>query len=256
MNQPAAISPNGQFLAMVAIRGSQTQLWVRRLDSRDAQPLAGTEGAANPFWSPDSRYIGFFGGGKLKKADVSGGVVNDICPAGSYNMGGTWSTQGVILFSVLPGKLLRVADTGGTPEPVEAIDLAKDAFGQLWPSFLPDGKHFLYVEWRYHGPGVTDNAVWIGSLDGEKPRRLPLTFTNAEFSNGYLLFNREGELLAQRFDLDNLELKGRAHPVAHNVQYDTFFDDAAFTVSRNGILVFAPTGTGVNSELTWLDRDG
>jgi hypothetical protein len=254
--QPAAISPNGQFLAMVAIRGGHTQLWVRRLDSRDAQPLAGTEDAANPFWSPDSRYIGFFGGRKLKKVDVSGGAISDLCPAGLFNMGGAWSSQGVILFSVFPGKLQRVAEGGGTPESVGSTELAKDALGQLWPSFLPDGKHFLYVEWRYHGPGVTDNAVWIGSLDGEKARRLPLTSTNAEYSGGYLLFSREGDLFAQPFDLDNLELRGRAHPVAHNVQYHTWFDNAAFTVSRNGILVFAPTGTGVNSELTWVDREG
>jgi serine/threonine protein kinase len=256
ITQPAAISPNGEFLAMVAIRSSQTQLWVRRLDSQDAQPVAGTEDAASPFWSPDSRYIGFFADHKLKKVDVSGGVVSNICSAGIFNMGGTWSPQGVILFSIFPGKLQRVADSGGTPEPVGGTDLPKDAFGQLWPSFLPDGKHFLYVEWRYHGPGAKDNVVWIGSLDGEKPRRLPLTFTNAEYSAGYLLFNRDKDLLAQRFDLKYLELRGRAHPVAQNVQYDTFFDNVAFTVSRNGILVFAPMGTGVNTELTWVDRAG
>jgi hypothetical protein len=256
LTQPAAISPNGQFLAMVAIRGSQTQLWVRRLDSRDAQPLAGTEGAANPFWSPDSRYIGFFADRKMKRVDVSGGAVSDVCPAGRFNLGGTWSSQGVILFSVFPGKLQRVAEGGGTPEPAGSTELAKDALGQLWPSFLPDGKHFLYVEWRYHGPGETDNAVRIGSLDSDKPWRLPLTSTNAEYSGGYLLFNRGGDLLAQPFDLQHLELLGSARAVAHNVQYDTFFDHAAFTASRNGIVVFAPTGTGVNSELTWVDREG
>lgn len=256
MTQPAAISPNGEFLAMVAIRSSHTQLWVRRLDSLGAQPLAGTEDATNPFWSPDSRYIGFFADGKLKKVDVSGGVVSNVCPAGLFNMGGAWSAQGVILFSVLPGKLQRVADGGGAPEPIPGIELAKAAFGPLWPSFLPDGKHFLYVEWRYPSPGVKDNVLWIGSLDGEKPRRLPIAFTNAEYSGGYLLFNRDGDLLAQPFELKQLELRGRPQPVAHNVQYDTFFDNAAFTVSRDGILVFAPAGTGVNSELTWMDRAG
>jgi len=256
ITQPAAISPNGEFLAMVVIRSSDTQLWVRRLDSRDAQPLAGTEGAMNPFWSPDSRYIGFFADGKLKKVDVSGGVISSICPTGLFNIGGAWSSQGIILFSVFPGKLQRVAESGGRPEPVAGIELPKDAFGAFWPSFLPDGKHFLYVEWRYPSPGVKDNVVWIGSLDGEKPRRLSLTSTNAEYSAGHLLFNREGDLVAQPFDLEHLELRGSAHVVAHNVQYDTFLDNAAFTVSRDGILVFAPVGTGVNSELTWIDRAG
>jgi hypothetical protein len=126
----------------------------------------------NPFWSPDSRYIGFFADGKLKKVDVSGGVISSICPTGLFNIGGAWSSQGIILFSVFPGKLQRVAESGGRPEPVAGIELPKDAFGAFWPSFLPDGKHFLYVEWRYPSPGVKDNVVWIGSLDGEKPRRL------------------------------------------------------------------------------------
>jgi eukaryotic-like serine/threonine-protein kinase len=256
LTQPAAISPNGQFLAMVAIRSSHTQLWLRRLDSGDAEPLAGTEGAMNPFWSPDSRYIGFFADAKLKKLDVSGGVISNVSPAGIWNMGGTWSSQGVILFSVLPGKLERVADIGGTPEPVAGINVAKDAWGPFWPVFLPDGKHFLYLEWRLHSPGVEDNVLWIGSLNGEKPRHLPLTFTNAEYSGGNLLFHRDGDLLAQPFDLTHLELRGSARTVAHNVQYDTFFDNAAFTISQTGILVFAPRGTGVNSELTWLDRAG
>ena len=102
---------------MVAIRSNHTQLWVRRLDSLDAQPLAGTEGAANPFWSPDSRYIGFFADSKLKKVDVSGGIVSDLCHTGRFNMGGAWSSQGVILFSVFPDKLRRVAETTADGDP-------------------------------------------------------------------------------------------------------------------------------------------
>jgi len=256
LTQPAAISPNGVFLALIAMRSGQTQLWVRRLDSPEAQPLAGTEGAANPFWSPDSRHLGFFANGKLKKVDVSGGAVSNICPTGFASMGGTWSSRGVILFSAFADRLKRVSDTGSTPELVSGLAPSSDTLGQYWPSFLPDGIHFLYLEWRYHSPDNPDNVVWLGSLDGEKPQRLPLTSTNVEYSACYLLFGRDGDLLAQRFDLEHLELRGPAQPVARSMQYDSFFDNAAFTVSNNGILVFGAAGTGVNSELTWMDRTG
>jgi dipeptidyl aminopeptidase/acylaminoacyl peptidase len=98
--------------------------------------------------------------------------------------------------------------------------------------------------------------VYVGSLDGQKSARLPLSFTNAQYSSGYLLFGREGDLFAQPFDVAHFQLKGTAKPVARNVQYDTFFNDLSFTVSNNGLLVYGAVGTGVNSELTWMDRGG
>jgi eukaryotic-like serine/threonine-protein kinase len=255
MTQPAAISPDGKFLALIAMRNGQTQLWLGRIDSSDAQPIAGSEDAANPFWSPNSRYIGFFAGGKLKKVDVAGGGVSDLC-AGAFSMGGAWSKRGVILFSSVAGTLKRVSDGGGAPEPISHVPLSSDALGQFWPVFLPDGNHFIYLEWRYSSPTGQENTVWIGSLDGEKPMQLPISFTNVQYSSGYLLFSREGDLFAQEFDAARLQLRGTAHPIARNIQYDTFFDDASFTVSNNGILVYGRAGTGVNSELTWMDRHG
>ena len=254
--QAAAISPDGKFLALIAMRNGHTQLWMRPLDAPDAQPIAGSEDAGNPFWSPDSRFIGFFTSGKLKKVDISGGKVSDICPAGAFNMGGTWSSQGVIVFSAVAGVLKRVPDGGGTAEPISGINLSSDALGQSWPVFLPDGKHILYLDWRYPSGDAHANGVWIGSLDGEKARRLPLDATNVQYTDGYLLYSRDSDLLAQKFDLSRLELTGPELPVARNIQYDTFFEDAAFTASANGILVYAASGTGVNSELTWMDRSG
>jgi Tol biopolymer transport system component/predicted Ser/Thr protein kinase len=254
--QPAAISPNGKFLALIAMRNAQTQLWLARTDSAEAQPIAGSEDAANPFWSPDSRYIGFFAGGKLKKVDVAGGIISDLCTAGLFTFGGAWSSRGVILFAPIGGTLKRVSDAGGTPEAVSGVPLSGDAVGEEWPVFFPDGNHFFYLEWGYPSPGGHENAVFVGSLDGEKTRRLPLPSTNVQYSSGYLLFSREGDLFAQEFDTDRIQLKGVARPIARNVQYDTFFDDASFTVSNNGILVYGPAGTGINSELTWMDRNG
>ena len=255
MTQPAAISPDGKFLAVIAMRNGHTQLWLARHDA-DEVPIAGTEDAVNPFWSPDSRYVGFFAGAKLKKVDVAGGSVSDICTAGYFSMGASWSSRGVILFSVFARGLQQVSDGGGAPEPVTGLSLPADAVGQYWPAFLPDGKHFLYLEWRYPRPTSHENAIWTGSLDGEKAQRLALTATNVQYASGYLLFNREGDLFAQRFDAARLQLKGSARPVARNIQFDTFFEEASFTASNNGILICAPAGTGINSELTWMDRNG
>jgi eukaryotic-like serine/threonine-protein kinase len=254
--QTAAISPDGKFLALIAMRNGHTQLWMRPLDASDAQPIAGSEDADNPFWSPDSRFIGFFTWGKLKKVDISGGKISDICPAGVFSMEGAWSSQGVIVFSAVAGVLKRVPEGGGTPEPISGISLSSDALGQSWPVFLPDGKHILYLDWRYPSGDAHANGVWIGSLDGEKARRLPLDATNVQYSDGYLLYSRDSDLFAQKFDLSRLELSGPELPVARNIQYDTFFEGAAFTASANGILVYAASGTGVNSELTWMDRSG
>ena len=256
ITQPAAISPNGKFVVVVAMRDGHKQLWLRRLDVSEAQPIAGAEDAANPFWSPDSRYVAFYVAGKLKKLDVSGGAVTDICQAGSFGMGGAWSSQGVILMATFGSGVKRVSENGGTPEAIPGSELSTDAVGQLWPSFLPDGKHFLYLEWRYPTRTSHDDSVWIGSLDGEKARKLPITSSNARYSSGYLLFSRDGDLVAQEFDLSNLQLNGTAKPVAHDVQYDTFFHDAMFSVSENGTLIYGNAGVGVNTVLTWFDRTG
>jgi Tol biopolymer transport system component len=256
LTQPAAISPDGTFLAIVAMHNGRTQLWLRRLDASEAQPITGTEDASNPFWSPDGRAVGFFTPGKLKRVDVSGGRVSDICPGGFFGMGGAWSSRGVIVFGSFADTLKRVSAAGGTPEPISGLSLSSDALGQYWPIFLPDGKHFLYLEWRFASPESHENVVWIGSLDGEKARRLPLASTNVQYSAGFLLFSRDGDLFAQKFDPSRLELGGPLLPVARNVQYDTFLHDASFTASMNRVLVYASAGTGVDSELTWMDRNG
>jgi serine/threonine protein kinase len=256
ITQPAAISPDGKFLAIIAMRNGHTQLWLRRLDQSDAQPIAGSEDASNPFWSPDSRNIAFFVPGKLKKVNVSGGSVSDICPAGAFGIGGAWSPRGVIVFSNFGDALRIVSDAGGTPESVPGDEFPSDSLSQMWPAFLPDGKHFLFLQWKYPSFGTPDDNVWIGSIDGEKPKQLPLASTNAQYSEGYLLFSRDGDLVAQKFDLARLELVGTVLPVVRQIQYHTFLHNGAFTASTNGILVYGTAGTGVNSQMTWLDRNG
>ena len=256
LNQPGTISPDGRFIALVARRDGHSQLWLRRVDKGDAQPIAGSDELTYPFWSPDSRYIGFFAGEKLKKVDVSGGAVTDICPAGSLSFGASWSPRGVIVFSTLGDVLKQVPENGGTPERIPGVPLAGDAIGHHWPVFLPDGIHFVYLEWRYATPETHQNTVWVGSLNGDKARRLPLDSTNVQYASGYLLFSRDGDLFAQKFDPQRMELSGLALPLARNIQYDRFVQAGAFSVSDNGVLVYTPAGTGTNSELTWVDRSG
>jgi eukaryotic-like serine/threonine-protein kinase len=256
LTQPAAISPDGKFLAVISMRDGRQQLWLRRMDNLDAQPISGSEEANNPFWSPDSRSVGFFTNDRLKKFDVSGGLVTDICHVGSYGMGGSWSSRGVIVFSNFGGMLRKVSENGGSPEAIPGVSVPPDTIGQYWPAFLPDGNHFIYMNWSYSNSKGDNNTLWMSSLDGETPRRIPLTATNVLYANGYVLFSRDGDLLAQKFDLNRYELIGPALPLARHVQYDAFFNYAAFTASSNGILVYGTAGTGANSELTWIDRNG
>ena len=256
ITQPAAISPDGRFLAEVAMRNGHTQLWLRRLDGADAQPIAGSEDAMNPFWSPDSRYVAFFVPGKLKKVDVSGGSVTDICPSGRFGMGGAWSSRGVVIFATFGEALKKVPEAGGVAESISGTELSDGAVGQMWPAFLPDGTHFLYLNWRYPTNDGKQNVVWVGSLDGEKARPLPLTTSNARYSNGHLLFSHNGDLVAQKFDIARLALSGPVVPIARNIEFDTFFHDGMFTVSDTGVLVYGTAGVGVDSQLTWVDRAG
>jgi eukaryotic-like serine/threonine-protein kinase len=192
-----SISPDGHWLAFTAAVGGKEQLWVRPLDALTAQALPGTEGATFPFWSPDSRFIGFFAGGKLKKIETSGGLVQTVCDAGA-GAGGTWNREGVIVFAVQSFGLFQVSATRGDVTPVTTIDFAGQEGPHHSPSFLPDGRHFLYYihSWRKETRGI-----YLGSLDQPMKQRLLGAESNAVYAQpDFLIFAREGALLAQPFD--------------------------------------------------------
>jgi len=248
-----SISPDGRRLAFVAAAASgQPQLWVRPLDSLTAQPLAGTEGAIYPFWSPDSRYIGFFADGKLKKIDPSGGPAQSVCDA-PEGRGGTWSSDGVIAFApgVFTG-IYRVPAIGGTP--AQLTTPATPGTSDRFPSFLPDGKHVLYLSLA--GSGKKD-VVNVVSLDSKQAVRVGEISSNVVYDpSGFLLYQRDGNLVAQHFDTGNFALGGDAFPVVEQIQLATDRGNAFFSVSPGGMLVYQAGGLGNKAQLTWFDRDG
>jgi serine/threonine protein kinase/WD40 repeat protein len=246
------ISPDGASIAFIAEGEGKHLLWVRPLQSGVAQPLAGTEGAYYPFWSADSKFIGFFAGGKLKKVEASGGVVQSLCDA-PFGRGGTWNRDGVILFTpTLHDVIYRIPDGGGQPTPVTKIKKAGPFAGQRWPYFLPDGRHFLYVDVESE---ATRGKVYAASLDSPDAKLILPDNTNVAYANGYLFFAKDGNLVAQPFNPDHLTLSGNPIPVASKVEYYEFKSLGNFSVSENGALVYR-TAYLIPGRFTWLDRTG
>jgi len=253
---PVVVSPDGKLLVFSAASSDGVRLWVRPLDSLNPQPLAGTENATYPFWSGDSRNIGFFQDGKLKRIAVSGGPPQSLCdaPAGR---GGTWSRDGVILFTPSTASpIFRVSQAGGSAEPVTKLNVARQENSTRWPFFLPDGRHFIFYG-RSNDPAQT--GTFLGSLDGGDPKfLLKGSGTAALYAPpGFLLFVRDGTLLAQGLDAAKGQLSGEALLVAERVEMNESTQRASFGVSENGVIAFHTGGRrGDNSILTWYDRTG
>ena len=256
---PVAVSPDGQQLAFVASEpGGKRQLWIRPLESLLARSLPETDGAAYPFWSPDSRSVGFFADGKLKKIEVGGGSPLSICDAPDAR-GGSWNRDDVILFEPqFREPIHRVSATGGKPVPVTSFDASRRETTHRWPFFLPDGRRFLFFSGSHSTSARSDlDAIFVGSLDGGKPKLLVQARSNAVYAAGHLLFVRHKTLLAQRFDPKSLTLSGDAVPIAENVQDDPGFFNAVFSVSQQGTLAYQEAGGTIGlSEVAWIDRSG
>jgi len=252
------ISPDGTRMTFVSGSGSgRPSLYVRTLGSDTAQPVPGSEGATYPFWSPDSRQIGFFLGGKLKKVDLGGGAPMTICDA-SEGRGGTWNRDGVILFAPdTQAPIHRVLAGGGVPEPVTNLDISR--LGETthrYPFFLPDGNHFLYLRGSHAAANDDDvNSIWIGSLDSDETTELMQSGSNARYARGHLFFVRDRFLMAQPFDTSALRFTGDAFVVGEEIVFQPTFWRGAFDASENGLIVFQG-GLASDRFLTWFDRDG
>jgi len=263
---PPALSPDGRWLVFTATdSSSKSLLWLRAMASLDAKPLAGTDNGSYPFWSPDSRFIGFFAGDKLKKLDILGGAPEVVCSTGSnWQTAGTWSPSGTILFA--SDVLRRVSASGGTPQPVTKADPARI---HRWPYFLPDSEHFLYVSMSrlpaaYLGPpgdsrgDESKDGIYVGSLASTESRRILRYSSKPVYSpSGHVLVVSDGNLLAVPFDAGKLEVTGEPFRVADRVGSDPVTRNAFFTVSSSGILAYQTSDAARGlAQLVWFDRSG
>jgi serine/threonine protein kinase/Tol biopolymer transport system component len=254
-SQYVSVSPDGHKLVFNAT-GVQEGLWIRDLDTLQWRRLQGTEGSSSPFWSPDSKFLGFSVRNVLKKIEVSGGPPQTLCMAPQAVGTGSWSADGVIVFGGKGvGIIRRVSAAGGVPVDVTAVDNTRGESYHGLPMFLPDGKHFVYYQ-----SGTADvRGMYVGSLDVKpaeqsKMRFLATTFT-AQFVAGNVFFIREGTLMVQPFDDAKLQLRGEPVPIAEHVGGELAV--GYFSVSPAGVLAYR-TGTAVvgGVQHTWLDREG
>jgi Tol biopolymer transport system component len=252
------ISPNGR-MATFATKGAdgKTVLWIQPLGETAARKLPGTEGATFPFWSPDSRFLAFFADKKLEKVDVSGGPPLTICEA-ENGRNGAWNRDGVILYS--PDSttgIFRVPAAGGAPKPATTLDTARGETTQRWVTFLPDGRHFLYMAGSHAaGTKSESNAIFVADLDSNEKTLLLQARSNVVYASGYLLYMREGILMAQRFDPGSRRLSGDPVPVAEGVQYDPGYFRGSFAASENGVLVYATGAGATRTRLRSFDLSG
>jgi Tol biopolymer transport system component len=259
-----AISPDGTLLAFSAVDpGHKRLLWIRPLNSLNATPLANTENALAPFWSPDGKNIGFFAGKKLKKIAVSGGPPTDLCDTDGLAGGGAWSSDGVIVFGrSFYDALYKVPATGGAAERASKLDSARGERAHLWPRFLPDGRHFVFFTLSDQDE---NNGISVASLENKEARHLLMADTNAIYAelntpsstlkNGYLLFASGHHLNARSFDPITLTFKGQEFTVADEINYLEFINLLPISASENGLLAYQSIDTP-KRQLVWMDREG
>ncbi|MBZ5635666.1 MAG: serine/threonine-protein kinase [Acidobacteriia bacterium] len=253
--QYVSLSPDGRKLVFNAT-GEQAGLWVRDLDALEWRKLPGTQGAVSPFWSPDSRFVGFGFQNQLKKIDISGGPAQTLCESSSGGVGsGAWNRDGVIVFGGRgAGPMWKVSQAGGIATEVTSVDTSRGEGFHALPTFMPDGKHFIYLR-----SGSADVlGMYGGSLDAKpseqsRERILAGQFA-ASYVNGYLFFMRENTLMAQPFAADQMKLTGEPVPVAEHV--GTTQAIGVFSVSPSGALAYRSGAQTGSYQLTWFDRQG
>jgi eukaryotic-like serine/threonine-protein kinase len=244
-----AISPDGLKVVFVASAEGRSQVWLRWLDSPVARPLSGSDRGSRPFWSPDSRSIGFLADNTLKRLDIDGDSARTLASGIPVALGGTWNNAGTILFGNNPGgPLFRVSDAGGDPTIVTRVETPQQR-GHLSPQFLPDGQHFLY----FVNGSPEARGVYVGRLDRSDAKRLFDSDAPAVYDGrGHLLLIREGKLLAQGFDPERLELKGDPHAIADQVTAYT-----VLSASATGTIAYRSASADIGQrQFVWVDRSG
>jgi Tol biopolymer transport system component/predicted Ser/Thr protein kinase len=252
------LSPDGTLMTFAATSADgKRMLWVRRLDNGASHVLPGTENAQSPFWSPDSRFLAFFGDGKLRKMDVAGGPAVTLA-AVADGRGGTWGKDGTILFTPnwrMP--IYKIPPGGGTPVAITKVDEAHGETTHRWPVFLPDGKHFLYLAGSHRAVGESElNAIYYASLGSPERTLLIRSPSNVAVGDGHLLFVRDHSLMAQPFDASKGTLTGEPLRVIDEVSQEPGFFRAVFAVSNEGTLAYLGSASMSVRHLSWIDATG
>jgi Tol biopolymer transport system component len=264
------ISPDGRRVVFVgpAVEDGEDVLWVRELASEQSRALVGTEGAQQPFWSPDSRSIGYFARRKLRRVDATGGVSQALADAGNAPRGGSWGEDGTILYVPDWSEAVhRVTETGGAPEIVSRINEERLELSHRWPHLLPDGKHFLYFvvstypELNPENPSEADQSgLYVSSLEGGEPKLLQTARSRVVYRDGSLLYVDDGILMARPFDVRSRSFTGDPVTLASGVtqSVDALWGGSLFSVSEEGTLLFVRGARERRpiSRLVWRDRDG
>jgi Tol biopolymer transport system component len=253
-----AVSPNGRYLvfsARTSPLAATYSLYLRSMDVIKPQLIPETEGGTSPFWSPDSRHIGFFAGGKVKRLDVSGGAPQTVCAAPSP-VGGAWNRDDIIVFGSQSGPLKRVSASGGEPRDLTSLNGSEKIHG--FPVFLPNGRQFLYE--AAEGVPVPSVSLIVGSLDSKQRIVVLQAASNVLYAApGYLLFRRDRTLFAQRFNAERLALDGEPTPIAEDLGGNPVlgsFMAGTFGVSATGVLAYQTGLGGEQSQLAWYTRAG
>jgi Tol biopolymer transport system component len=252
-----AISPDGRMLAFTAIEQGAQRLWVRRLADSVSRPLPHTEGATYPFWSPDSRTIGYFAQTKLKRVDAAGGPPRDLADV-IVGRGGAWSTAGVIVYSPRPlGLLHEIPENGGVPRPVTSLDEARGEAGHGFPQFLPDGRHFIYLAMSAR---AEQSAIRLASLDSPSSKVLLRADASALYARNLpqipsaVVYVSGDTLLAQRLDLDRMTIESEPLELAGDVRSRRWYQTRA-SIADNGMLLYQ-SANQERHRLAWISRDG
>jgi Tol biopolymer transport system component len=247
-----ALSPDGRSLAYVLTAAQGPALWIHSFETGDAKRIPGTEGAQEPFWSPDGKSIGFFARGQLRRVEATNGIAQPICSAADAR-GGSWSTTGQILFTGNSSSpLYRVPATGGVPAAVTELKGGEQS--HRYPLFLPDGRHFLYLALR---GDASEKGIYWGDVQSKTTRRVANDMSRPAYdARGFLLFVRQGTLVAQRFDAANGEASGDPAPLADRVGTDSQKAGKDwFTASPRGVIAYRVGGPR-QGQLVWVDRTG
>jgi len=255
-NGAPALSPDGTHVAFIAQKDGKNVLWLRSLDYLESTPVEGTDDAFFPFWSPDSTAIAFFMRGKLWRTDLNGASPTAICDA-PEGRGGSWGRVDIIIFTPsFGGPVFQVPAAGGTPRPVSSVPVAAAYLSDRWPSFLPDGKHFLYLHSPF-GTSGDSNEIHVASLDGTDKLLLRGGFYAAQYAAGRLLAVRDGSLLAWNFDVSSAKVNGDPVRIVDKVECDEITALSVFSISDQGTLLYQVSeGRTGNDRHTWRDATG